>query len=70
MPLLFRNRLHQGLWAELAFLLKVTEYGATVSRPLDHCSRYDFIVEKRGRLSRVQVKSVNGNATGHTQSTS
>ena len=60
MPLRFRDRLHQGLWAELVFLLRATQYGATVSRPLDHRSRYDFIVEKNGRLSRVQVKSVNG----------
>jgi len=59
MPSRFRNSLHQGLCAELAFLLKATQLGARVARPLDHNARYDFIVEHNNRLHRVQVKSVN-----------
>jgi cbb3-type cytochrome oxidase cytochrome c subunit len=46
-----------GELAEIRFFAKATELGFTVSRPFGDCSPYDFIVEKGGRVRRVQVKS-------------
>jgi len=51
-----------GELAELAFLHKASQLGFRVSRPYGETSRYDFIVDWRGRLSRVQIKAVNGGA--------
>ncbi len=51
------NRKQRGELAELAFLYKATGLGFRVSKPYGDSSRYDFIVEHRGRLSKVQVKS-------------
>src|SRR5512146_568107 len=51
------NRKRSGEIAESAFLYTTTRQGFTVSKPWGDSSRYDFIVEHRGRLSRVQVKS-------------
>ncbi len=58
MPNSARGAKHQGELAEAAFLEKAVRLGFTVSRPFGESSAYDFIVEKDGRLARVQVKSV------------
>ncbi|MGI9102825.1 MAG: group I intron-associated PD-(D/E)XK endonuclease [Terriglobales bacterium] len=51
------NRKRRGELSELAFIYKATGLGFNVSKPYGDSSRYDFIVEHRGRLSKVQVKS-------------
>jgi hypothetical protein len=47
----------RGEWAELKFMTKATEQGLRVSKPWGEVSRYDFLVEYNGVVSRVQVKS-------------
>ncbi len=47
----------RGEWVELQFMTRATHHGLTVSKPWGDSSRYDFIVEHKGRCSRVQVKS-------------
>jgi hypothetical protein len=47
----------RGEWAELKFMTKATEQGLCVSKPWGEVSRYDFLVEYNGLVSRVQVKS-------------
>ena len=48
----------QGELAEVAFLHKATSLGFRVAKPYGDSSRYDFIVDASGVLTRVQVKSV------------
>ena len=47
----------RGEWAEIKFLARASELGLRVSKPYGDCLPYDFIVEHRGRMFRVQVKS-------------
>ena len=47
----------RGEWVELQFMARATGKGFTVSKPWGDSARYDFIVERRGRFRRVQVKS-------------
>jgi hypothetical protein len=51
------NRKQRGELSELAFIYKATGLGFHVSKPYGDSSRYDFIVEHLGRLSKIQVKS-------------
>lgn len=46
-----------GEFAEQMFTVKAILNGFRVSRPIGHASSYDFIIEKEGRLHRIQVKS-------------
>ena len=46
-----------GLIAELKFQQKAIEHGHQVSRPIDPNSKYDFIVDIKTRVIRVQVKT-------------
>ncbi|HXE89386.1 MAG TPA: group I intron-associated PD-(D/E)XK endonuclease [Terriglobales bacterium] len=48
----------KGEWAELQFLSRALSLGLKVGRVYGDSSRYDFLVDAAGRLSRVQVKSV------------
>jgi hypothetical protein len=48
----------KGELAELAFALKATTPGFSVSKPYGDSDRYDFIVDSGKRIARVQVKSV------------
>lgn len=48
----------QGELAELAFLHHAVSLGFRVAKPYGDSSRYDFIVDAGGVLTRVQVKSV------------
>lgn len=48
----------QGEVAELVFMRKALSLGFRVSKPWGEDSRYDFIVDCAGHLTRVQVKSV------------
>jgi len=52
------NYKEQGEITELRFYLKAFEEGFVVSKPFGDNQRYDFIVDKNGKLSRVQIKSV------------
>jgi len=47
-----------GELGELAFLHKAISLGFRVSKPWGESCSYDFIVDWRGRLNRVQVKCV------------
>ncbi len=47
----------RGELAEALFTAKAMSLGLVVCRPFGDSAKYDFIVEGRGRLSRVQVKS-------------
>ena len=51
------DRKRQGEIAELAFMHMAMERGFAVSKPYGDSTRYDFIVEGEGKLTRVQVKS-------------
>src|SRR5437588_10610299 len=49
----------RGEWVEQLFLAVVLGLGLNASRPIGDSCTYDVIVEgRKGRLSRVQVKSV------------
>lgn len=48
----------QGEITELRFYLMAFEKGLIISKPFGDNQKYDFIVDAKGRLSRVQVKSV------------
>lgn len=48
----------QGEWVEACFVAEALRRGFNVSKPYGDSTSYDFIVDCRGRLSRVQVKSV------------
>jgi hypothetical protein len=52
-----RDPKRRGELAELAFLHKAASLGFVVSKPYGDSSRYDFILDWNGKLSRVQVKS-------------
>ena len=47
----------KGELAELVFVLKAISLGFPVSKPFGDSEPYDLIVEDRGRLIRIQVKS-------------
>jgi len=47
----------RGEWAELQFMLRAIELGLKVSKPWGEATHYDCVVEDKGRLARVQVKS-------------
>ena len=47
----------QGELVELKFYLKAMEEGFIVSKPFGDNTHYDFIIDCRGELSRVQIKS-------------
>ncbi|HSA92060.1 MAG TPA: group I intron-associated PD-(D/E)XK endonuclease [Terriglobales bacterium] len=48
----------KGEWAELQFMSRALSLGLRVGRIYGDSSRYDFLLDAGGRLSRVQVKSV------------
>jgi PD-(D/E)XK endonuclease len=48
----------KGEFAELIFVLKAASLGFPVSKPFGDSEPYDLIIEDRGRLIRIQVKSV------------
>jgi hypothetical protein len=47
----------RGEWVELKFMLRATELGLHLSKPWGEMLPYDFVVEHKGELARVQVKS-------------
>ena len=50
----------RGEWAELRFMAAAAEHGLSATKPWGDALQYDFVVERAGRFTRVQVKS-----TGH-----
>lgn len=49
-----------GNYAELRFSLRAYEKGFSILRPFSDSRPYDFVLEKNGRFTRIQVKSCNG----------
>lgn len=56
-PPLPKHRKVRGELAETIFLSAALRRGFRVSKPYGDNSPYDFIVERAGRISRVQVKA-------------
>ncbi len=56
-PEAVRTRKAKGELAEIKFLEKAAELGYVACKPFGDNARFDFLVEARGRVSRVQVKS-------------
>jgi hypothetical protein len=52
-----RPRKIKGEWAEIQFLSRAHALGLIVSKPWGDSARYDFIVEGRKGVRRIQVKS-------------
>jgi PD-(D/E)XK endonuclease len=48
----------KGQMAELIFVVKAASVGFAVSKPYGDSEAYDLVVEDKGRLLRIQVKSV------------
>jgi hypothetical protein len=48
----------KGEWAEVCFAAEILRRGWRITRPYGDSGPYDCIVDAGGRLSRVQVKSV------------
>ena len=48
-----------GHLCELKFVLRATEKGFFVNRPLGDFRAYDYILDKNNTLNRIQVKSAN-----------
>lgn len=49
----------QGELVELKFYFKAYQEGFIASKPFGDNARYDFVVDYKGRLCRIQVKSTN-----------
>jgi hypothetical protein len=56
-PAKFKNYKLRGEWVELRFMTQAAEYGIMVSKPWGDSAPYDLMVEHKGRIRRVQVKS-------------
>lgn len=56
-PKRVKTRKAKGELAEIRFLEKTASLGYVACKPFGDNARFDFLVEARGRLSRVQVKS-------------
>ena len=52
-----KNAKLRGEWAEMRFMTRAAERGLMVSRPWGDSAPYDLMVEHRGRILRIQVKS-------------
>lgn len=49
----------QGELAESIFQTKAIKEDFIVCKPFGQCQRYDFIIDYKGKVNRIQVKSVN-----------
>lgn len=58
-----------GEESEIAFALRAIRAGFSVSRPFGDSSKYDCIVDHRGKLSRIQVKSTSRGLRGRYKAT-
>jgi hypothetical protein len=59
-----KDHKQRGEWAEMRFMAIASEHGLRVSKPYGDSARYDFVVESKGRLLRVQVKSTTAKRYG------
>ena len=57
-PIRFQSQKAQGAWAELVFLSRAAALDFTVSTPYGDKAPYDAVVEKKGNVALVQIKSV------------
>jgi len=53
-----------GDLAELRFQLLAFENGFIVSKPFGDNTRYDFVIDQKGTLSRIQVRATNTTVRG------
>jgi hypothetical protein len=51
-------RRRRGEYAELLFMARAAALGFIVAKPTNAYAPYDVVIEKRGRVALVQVKSV------------
>jgi len=51
-----KNSKLRGEWAEMRFMARAAEHGLMVSKPWGDSAPYDFMVERHGRVLRIQVK--------------
>ena len=54
----FPNTKRQGEWAEIEFSSRGARIGLTILEPKGDSARYDRVTDDRGKLNRVQVKSI------------
>jgi len=52
-----KHRKELGEWAEMRFMVRASEEGLRAAKPYGESAAYDFIVQHKRRLLRVQVKS-------------
>ena len=52
----FKNHKLRGEWVEMRFMTLAAQHGFTVSRPWGDSAPYDMMLERDGRVLRVQVK--------------
>ena len=55
----------KGEWAEMRFMARAAEHGLRITKPWGDSSRYDFVVEHKGRFQRVQVKATSNKQRNH-----
>jgi PD-(D/E)XK endonuclease len=51
-----KNSKLRGEWAELRFMARAAEHGLMASKPWGDSAPYDVLVERHGRVRRVQIK--------------
>ena len=54
-----KNPKKRGEWVEMQFMARAAHLGFTVCRPWGDSTRYDFVLDYKGKFYRVQVKSTN-----------
>jgi hypothetical protein len=52
-----KHRKELGEWAEMRFMVRASEEGLRAAKPYGESASYDFIVQHKRRLLRVQVKA-------------
>lgn len=57
MPVSPKHRKVLGELAEARFVAQAMAHGLRVAKPFGESAPYDFIVERKGRMRRVQLKS-------------
>lgn len=53
------NMKNQGELCELIYYTKCYSLGYTISKPFGDNAKYDFVLDKNGKLYKIQVKSTN-----------
>jgi len=56
-PRIIKNKKQRGEWAEMQFMARAAEEGFSVSKPWGESRGFDVVVERKGEILSVQVKS-------------